>query len=55
MRYIEYREIEERSAGVLVPIAARALVTLAGILAGHYIFPGRFGDPGDAGTGSSAG
>ena len=37
MRHIEYREIEGRRAGVLALIAVLALVTLAGVLAGHYM------------------
>ena len=37
MRHIEYREIEGRSGGVLALIAVLVLLTLAGVLAGHYM------------------
>ena len=37
MRHIEYREIEGRSGGVLALIVVLALLTIAGVLAGHYM------------------
>ena len=37
MRHIEFREVESRGAGYLALAALLALVTLAGVLAGHYM------------------
>ena len=37
MHHIEYREIEGRSGGVLALMAVLALLTFAGVLAGHYM------------------
>ena len=37
MRHVEFREIEGRGAGFLALVALLALVTLGGVLAGHYM------------------
>ena len=37
MRHIEFREIEGRTAGFIVLIVLLAIVTLAGVLAGHHM------------------